>query len=529
MDKKTVETYDQNAGDFKKAHEGQNPLRLYELCKAFFKKGAPTADIGCGIGRDTAWLNKNDYPAEGFDASEGMLKVAKQAYPTIKFKAVSIPALEFDSNFENLFCCAVLMHIPRSSLVASVISLLKSLTPNGRLVLSYRSGQGETDGRLFETYHPGQIAQLFESLGGKVLLIEKDGIWENLVIEKQDLNRREGIQLIQDIITTDRKVATYKFALIRALCEISRYEAHTVTWYREGDMVLVPMRRIAARWVLYYLPLVKGGLKQTTSSKMAFEDQLAELPYNPADMILLKNALDEINTKEISSLIRKVSDTIRKGPVEHSGGSELEIFKFITSLDASVYPELNHSENGMVTVPLSLWRDINLFSHWIEDSLSIQWAELSTKINKDGKFGYHLDLITKSVQIDERSTRDIRKLLNGKNVECVWTGKKLETFDVDHMIPWTIWRNNDLWNLLPTDPKVNNQKRDMLPDPSIIKKRYDSIKRYWEIYETALPNLFSQQIQKGLGVNGSSRSESIEALEHTLARLKITQGGTYWK
>lgn len=529
MDSKTVALYDSQAKTFAKRHENQIPQRLYELAKTFFKRGAYTADIGCGIGRDTAWLENNGFPSNGFDPSDGMLNIAKKSYPNLHFKTCSLPELNMDSDYVNIFCCAVLMHIPRSSLVSSAISLLKALKPNGRLVLSYRPGQGETDGRLFETYHPGQIAQLFESLGGKVLLIERDGIWENLVIEKQDLNIREGIQLIQDIITTDRKVATYKFALIRALCEISRYEAHTVTWYRDGDMVLVPMQRIAARWVQYYWPLVQGGLKQTTSKSMAFENQLAELPYKPADMALLKNALDEISDKKIISLINKVSETIRKGPVEHSGGTDLEIFHFVPSLDASVYPELKYSENGMVTVPLALWRDINLFSHWIEDSLAIQWAELSTKINKDGKFGHHLDLITKSVQVDERDTYQIRKLLKGKKIECVWTGKKIESFDIDHMIPWTIWRNNDLWNLLPTDPKVNNQKRDMLPNPSLIKAQYESIKRYWDIYEEAFPNLFRKQIQKGLGINGDFKYESIEALEHTLIRLKSTQGGSFWR
>ena len=185
MDNKTIATYDQNAGEFKKTHESQIPLRLYELCKVFFKKGASTADIGCGIGRDTVWLNENGYPAEGFDASEGMLKVARQSYPTMKFNPKSLPALKFDSNFENIFCCAVLMHIPRSSVVESIISLLGALKPNGMLVISFRSGKGETDGRLFETYDSGEVSTIFESHGGKVLLKEKDGAWENMVIQKE--------------------------------------------------------------------------------------------------------------------------------------------------------------------------------------------------------------------------------------------------------------------------------------------------------------------------------------------------------
>ncbi|MES2528688.1 MAG: hypothetical protein V4598_16510 [Bdellovibrionota bacterium] len=56
---------------------------------------------------------------------------------------------------------------------------------------------------------------------------------------------------------------------------------------------------------------------------------------------------------------------------------------------------------------------------------------------------------------------------------------------------------------------------------------WNSIKQYWEIYEIAYPNLFSQQIQKDLGLNGYSKS--IEALEHTLIRIKAILGGAYWE
>lgn len=528
MDTKTIKAYDNNAQDFAKKHEKQTPSRLYDLCKTFFKRGAPTLDLGCGIGRDTFWLASHGFQAEGMDASQGMLEIAQKKYPKLGFKRVSLPEIGIEDAFENIFCCAVLMHIPRSQLISSVISLLKALKPSGRLVLSFRSGNGEDDGRLFESYHPGQVAQLFESLGGKVLLIEKDSIWENLVIEKQDLNKREGIQLIQDIITRDKKVATYKFALLRALCEISRYEAHVVTWYRDGDMVLVPMQRIAARWVLYYWPLVKAGIRQTTSERMAFEEQLQELPYKSSDMVLLKNALDSIENKQMAAVLKKVSNTIKVGPVKYAGGGEFDIFKYMPKIDASVYPQLQHIENGLVSVPLSLWRDLTMFAHWIEDSLAIQWAELSTKINKDTNFGKHLDLITKSIQDDERDTYAIRKLFKGKEVECVWTGKRLEDFAIDHMIPWSLWRNNDLWNLLPADPKVNNKKSDRLPSRQLIKKRFDVIQNYWESYRVEFPNLFESQIKKSLGVSGKTRNETIEAIEQILMKIHISLGGGFW-
>ncbi len=530
MHSKTIQTYNNDADNISKRHLATKPTRLYTLIETFFKKSVPTADLGCGIGRDTSWLNLNGYPTIGLEPAEKMLEIARSSFPELKFREAHLPlSNSFECKFENLFCCAVLMHIPREQLVSSVISILKSLTTNGRAILSWRSGQGETDGRLFETYHPGQIAQLFESLGGNVLLQEEDGIWHNLVIEKSDLNKREGIAQIQDIITRERKTATYKFALLRALCEVSRYESHTVTWHRDADMVLVPMKRLAVRWIYYYWPLVKNEVRQTTYKKMAFEDQLKEIPY---EFEILRSQLEGSKLpKELHRLLKKVAETIKLGPITYAG-DEKQIFQFMPSLDATLYPQLKESEFGMVSIPISMWRDLNLFSHWIEDSLTIQWAELTEKINKDRRFGIYLDLITKSVQKDDRSTSTVRSLLEKHRTghECVWSGKKLDEFAVDHMIPWSLWRNNDLWNLLPSHPKINGQKSDCLPSPELIRKRFDVIKSYWELYGEAFPDLFESQIQRGLGISGSEAVTSLgrDSLEQVITRVNIVQGGKIW-
>jgi 2-polyprenyl-3-methyl-5-hydroxy-6-metoxy-1,4-benzoquinol methylase len=189
MDSKTIETYNKEAQAISERHKAAKPERLYTLAQTFFKKGATTIDLGCGMGRDTNWLNQNGYPTVGYDASIGMLQEAKKYYPNLEFKTATLPDLIIpEATFENLFCCAVLMHVPRSDLLSAVENILNAVKPKGHIVLSYRSGAGENDGRLFETYHPEQIAQLFESLGSKVILTETEGTWHNLVIEKGILN-----------------------------------------------------------------------------------------------------------------------------------------------------------------------------------------------------------------------------------------------------------------------------------------------------------------------------------------------------
>ena len=74
MDRLTLAAYDKDAAAFAKDwHEQPAPVDLQAIVARFFIKGGIPADIGCGSGREVAWLNANGFPAVGFDASEGLL------------------------------------------------------------------------------------------------------------------------------------------------------------------------------------------------------------------------------------------------------------------------------------------------------------------------------------------------------------------------------------------------------------------------------------------------------------------------
>lgn len=523
MDPKTIAHYDENSIKIAERHSTTIPHDLYPLVQSYFHKGASTLDLGCGMGRDTKWLNNNGYEATGVDGSEGMLNEARKRYPDLQFDLNRLPDLDgVKTQYDNIYCCAVLMHVPRSQLLKAITRILEVTKVNGRIIISHR-GPIQEDERLFETYHPGQLALLFEGLGGKVLYTDTRDPWHTMVIEKRDLNQREGIAQIQDIIQRDKKTATYKFALLRALCEIARYEPNTVVWNRDADEVYVPLRRIAVRWLGYYLPLVKNEIKQTTNSKLAFEDLLLSRPEKAVDApLLVLEASKSRQDKELEKLIRKVKHTIKVGPVTYSGLGESKIFNYVSQLDASVYKELQSEKDDFVVVPIGIWRDLNLFSHWIEDSLIVQWAELSAKLNKDPHISKHFDLLTKSIQGSERTTNAIRKLFKNQTVFCTWSGKKLNDFAVDHMIPWSVWRNNDLWNLLPSDSKLNIKKSDLLPHPVLVQKQYERIQECWSLYEQTYPELFQEQLQAALG------ERNLESLLQAITRVGVLHGGQFW-
>ena len=100
MDPTTLAAYDAAAATFAQDWHGQPaPTDLHALIRRYFTPGR-TADIGCGSGREVAWLHANGYPAVGYDPSEGLLGEARARYPDLAFKSAALPELAGDARLD---------------------------------------------------------------------------------------------------------------------------------------------------------------------------------------------------------------------------------------------------------------------------------------------------------------------------------------------------------------------------------------------------------------------------------------------
>ena len=169
VDTQTISVYDANAAAFCARYRLIAPTELLQHVRDFFYPGQPSADIGCGSGRDVAWLNAQGFPAIGYDASPAMLDEARAAFPSIDVREATLPDLDgiADQVYANVLCSAVLMHLRREELGSAAASLARVLRPGGRLLLAYRSseagGEREADGRLFTAILPGELTLLLEA------------------------------------------------------------------------------------------------------------------------------------------------------------------------------------------------------------------------------------------------------------------------------------------------------------------------------------------------------------------------------
>jgi SAM-dependent methyltransferase len=176
-DTETLHAYDHEAAEFAEDwHAQPTPSDMYALVREYFTPG-PTADIGCGSGRDTSWLTEYGFPTIGYDPSAGLLAHARQRYPKLDFRRSALPELDGvpDHAFANVLCETVIMHLPPDALVPALQRLLTLLRPAGTLYLSWRVTEGtsrrDEHGRLYAAFETGIVVS---ALSGANLLRDEE-------------------------------------------------------------------------------------------------------------------------------------------------------------------------------------------------------------------------------------------------------------------------------------------------------------------------------------------------------------------
>lgn len=501
MDNKKPENFTSIVNDAVDSYVSADTKGIGRFFLSSFIIGSSILYIGSNAKDIIKLLNSLDFDAYGVDPTFEKVGMSDDPiFPDegIIFSAFPSDKLYFNRRFDAIICSGVMGKILSSSLFDAAFTIRNNFKAGGRLLLTLPCVAGAT----------GYYTLLFERLG-----FNRIGLYEEPSMpfdEKETamlfhLNAETGtrsIDKIEGILNRDKKTATYKLAFIRALTDIASTEYNSVKWYNDST-VGVPIRSIAEKWMIYYWPLFESGRfipqingeKEECSMPVKFRKSLLGI----IDQYRLLGGLNSfynsyINIKsngttglDFEKTLREIEETIKKGPVQYAGGNE-KIFGY-------------NSKDKKVIVPADIWKEMCLMWHWIGDALILRWGELTSRISKgEIKASAVIDLLIERAD-PERDTAVCRDLFSGVNtLECVWTGISIgKRFDIDHVIPYSLWHNNDLWNLLPADPKVNNSKRDMLPTRTLLNKRKDIIKDYWSLIAKNYPARFDFEVKKFTG------------------------------
>lgn len=167
--------YDRNADEFVERTRGLDMSAIYERFLAHIAPGGHILDAGCGSGRDSLAFMDLGYRVTAFDASAEMCARASDVLrqPVVKLRFQDI---EWQEEFEGIWACASLLHVPQAELVDVVRRLCTALKPQGVLYVSFKLGAGEREssGRLFND----QTAVSVRCLLGEVSGLSLMQIWE---------------------------------------------------------------------------------------------------------------------------------------------------------------------------------------------------------------------------------------------------------------------------------------------------------------------------------------------------------------
>jgi ubiquinone/menaquinone biosynthesis C-methylase UbiE len=137
--------YDQIAEEFASVNANMPP-GLTADADRFLDLVGPSAhvlDLGCGAGRDMAWLESHGATVVGTDLSAGMLAQARlQAHGSLV--QADMCRLPFQTGcFQGVWCCAALLHLPKADAPRALAEIRRVLGSGGALFLAVQEGMGE--------------------------------------------------------------------------------------------------------------------------------------------------------------------------------------------------------------------------------------------------------------------------------------------------------------------------------------------------------------------------------------------------
>ncbi len=361
---------------------------------------------------------------------------------------------------------------------------------------------------------------------------------------------------ISKIIERDSKVTTYKYALLRGIIDIIQDNSPYMSF--SDDKVNIPTGLLIEKWILYYYPILESPtyIPQINGDvSLAFGNLLNQIisRYRPIGGFSafyndLKNkGIPKSIEQDFIALAKKLQDTITRMPMKYIGRSIsndfYSIFKYQSkrpggNISKAVDIEYLINNFGSFSIPIDYYDAFKVLGSFIggQDSILFKWAEFS--VNASGK-RLSIENVVNEVLRSPITERDVTESKNiyksilkkeGK-VYCVWTGKSISRYDVDHLIPFSVWKNNDLWNLLPSQSTTNNQKRDKIPSPMLIEKRKDLILYYWDLINQNQTVRFQKEMQVTLLGNNpfsSWQQKAIKQLQSSCGYLISNRGYDEW-
>ena len=327
---------------------------------------------------------------------------------------------------------------------------------------------------------------------------------------------------INTILERDSTTTTYKFALLRGVIEVIQENSPYIK--KQNEHVEIPFLLLLEKWLIFYygiytstqsIPQINGD------SKLAFEDHLKAFigVYEPLGGIttfysdIRSGKVPEHVRPMVVGLLKVLRKVIYNMPMRHIGFSvhqrEYSIFQKSPNKRVEIGMDKPFNlaalmfEFGTFKLDTRYFDAFETFGHFLIGTSGIinRWSTFSANASK-GSISKEA-VLSKLTDVLEtkRFTNEARQLvLDSDQKRCVWSGKKYDSDNlcIDHVLPFSVYYNNDLWNLMPSTALVNSRKSDKIPSEEKFLNAKDRIINCWNHYMSVYPSQFMDQLKISL-------------------------------
>ena len=160
---KTIDYYNLHASDYFDNTIGADMSAQISRFRSHLPSPAKILDCGCGSGRDTKTFLDLGYDVFGIDGSEELCRLASE-YTGREVVCRQFSDIEYIKEYDGIWACASLLHLPIQELTAILDKLRRALKPGGVLYASFKYGTGErwdADGKFYCDLNEARAGQLF--------------------------------------------------------------------------------------------------------------------------------------------------------------------------------------------------------------------------------------------------------------------------------------------------------------------------------------------------------------------------------
>ena len=203
MGQSTLNYYNQNCLTVAERYESADVTQLHDFLSTSFNPGGRLLELGCGSGRDAAFMVRRGFRMLATDGSAPMVEQAKKYHPELAGHVIHLKLPDGLTSelgvFDGVYAVAVLMHLSPKEIESTISAVNSLLVPGGRFVFSVPARRDDVmtkefdaKGRRFTALSPDGWTDLCLKHNLKIVrtMISEDGLgrdgvaWMNCLAEK---------------------------------------------------------------------------------------------------------------------------------------------------------------------------------------------------------------------------------------------------------------------------------------------------------------------------------------------------------